>query len=251
MQRRNQPILAACKDTYDRLGLVIAANGVFVLVALATLGVLPLFVSDAAGPELMAVGAVVVIGPLLYGVYALAAAVVRREDTPARLMVAGFGRRFPRAAAFAGLNGVVYAFTAFTITFWLNSPSVPLRVIGFVWAWLLLIWSVAQCYALPILVTQSLGVWASERVALYLVLRRPGAALVVAAHALTIVGVAIATVESGIGVLMGATVLLTATVVFVHVALVHTRMTLQLIDDEWAGTKPTPPELQPHTGSGG
>ena len=237
--RPGMAVLWAVRDTYERLGLVVFANTVWLLSALLPSAIWPWLTGVPVWAQLLgiAVCLCVISGPMTLGMYRLSAGIIGGGSDSALVLFSGFSRGFVRAAGTAALNVVVAGLAAVTIAYWLSVPSTALKVVGFVWVWLLLLWGLAQCWVFPILALHEVGIVTAERLALYLVIGRPYAALTLSVYSAALVGLVALPWLLGLSMLMGLSVLLVGLLAFAHLALVHTHMVVSLLESLGAGAE--------------
>jgi hypothetical protein len=233
MQSAAECTLLALRDTYERLGLVIVANALWLMVLLGGGATATwLFPSDPVGQSIaLALLLTLIGGPLTFGLYRLCRAIADREgegDGIATLF-AGFSRHFVRGAALAALNLVVLGLASVVVAFWVSQGVLVLRMLGFVWVWLVFLWCVSQCYAWPIVAAHDVGVIAAERLALYLVIAHPAPTALMVAQMAAVLALVGFPWLLGSGMLIGVSVMLVGTVVFSHFALLHTHVAKSLL----------------------
>lgn len=120
------------RDTYEELFILMGAN----LLTLA------LFIPIVTGP------------PALAGLHNLSFYIATEKRIEFSLFWEGFKDYFWDSWKLAALNILVFGILGLDIWFYLNKMQGAWQVMGFVGAWILFIWAIAQLYTFPLLLRQ-------------------------------------------------------------------------------------------------
>ena len=147
-------------DSYDYIGLVLASSLLWFGIALGGFAA----IKAGFGGNLFALFAsaalfyVLLIAPMTAGVYLMAKKVVTRDEPSLLDILRGF-RDYLKASWALGLAQVVITLLiAVNSWFYLTCGAVALKLLGILFAYMLLFWALSAVYHFPVLIEQRPGV---------------------------------------------------------------------------------------------
>lgn len=207
-------LLRMLKDTlsagYDYLQFVVVAN-----VLWCTAWIVPLLGSaavwDAAAIQVAVGGiaAALIVGPATLGLAHLSYRIVSRDDPGLGQFFQGYSRFFWRGAAYFLINTAIVGGCILNVGFYTTKFADSwLWMIGVLWLYVLLFWSLMQIYAPQFIVREDIGAWQALKKAALLAVDNLAYTTVVALEIAVVAALIALPVLLGKPTLMGLSVLI-------------------------------------------